>query len=175
MRPEEDERERTIGGFRPADRVWVILLFAGGGIALGLLLPLLLRWSADLPWMPFEGPLRLAGSFDDAWMISARPLLGAALGAGLGLWVVVDTPILHLGAEDITVRQHGEVVRVIPRDKVDAVHRRGGKVVIESAAGRVLFSGDVEGGKDAVARAFVEAGYPWEGPRPDEQGRRTRP
>ncbi len=165
--PNESESDgRVIGGFDRAGRIWVLLLFAAGGVALGLLLPLLLRWSADLPWMPFEGPLRLAGSFDDAWLIWGRPLIGAALGAGFALWIILDTPVLHLTAGQITVRKHGEVVRVIPRDKVDAIHRRGGKIVIENATGRVLFSGDVEGDKAEIASAFVETGYPWEGPAP---------
>lgn len=162
----DDEIGRVIGGFDRDDRVWVVLLFAGGGAAVGLLLPLLLRWSADLPWVPFEGPLRLAGSFDDAWLVWGRPLIGAALGAALALWTIVSTPVLHLGADQLTVRQRGEVVRVIPREKIDAVHRRGGKIVVENASGRVLFSGDVEGDKGEIARAFVKAGYPWEGPAP---------
>lgn len=164
---EASENERVVGGFDHGDRVWVVLLFAGGGVAVGLLLPLLLRWTADLPWVPFQGPLRLAGSFDDAWLVWGRPLIGAALGTAFALWTIVNTPVLHLGAGQVTVRQHGEVVRVIERAKVDAVHRRGGKIVIENASGRVLFSGDVEGDKAAIARAFVETGYPWEGPRPD--------
>jgi hypothetical protein len=50
----------------------------------------------------------------------------------------------------------------IPREQVGGVHRRRGKVRIESPEGRVLFDDDVEGGKTAIAPAFRDHGYPWE-------------
>ncbi len=160
----DDEGERRVGGFDAAGRRWVVLLFGLGGAALGASVPYLAGLAADLPWMPFQGPLRLLGSFDQAWLVWLRPVLGLVLGLGAAAWVIHDSPVLLLTAGQLRVEQRGEVQRVIPRDKVDAVYRRGGKVVVQSAAGRELFAGDVEGDREQVREAFVALGYPWEGP-----------
>lgn len=155
---------RTVGGFDRGGRVWVLVLFGIGGIALGFLLPLLATWAAKLPWMPFQGPIELLGSFDDTWLVWGRPLIGLALGLALAIWVIADSPVLRIGADRIEVRRRGETQRVIERAKVDSVHRRGSTVVIETPGGRTLFKGDVEGDRGQIRDAFVDLGYPWEGP-----------
>lgn len=156
---------RTVGGFDPGGRAWVLVLFALGGTAVGALLPLLAGWAAELPWIPFQGPLRLLGSFDQTWLVWGRPVIGLLVGLALAAWVILDSPVLEVDARGIQVRRRGAVQRVIERDKVAAVYPKGLKITIETEAGRVLFEDDVEGDKDAVRRAFVEHGYPWEGPR----------
>lgn len=143
----------------------MIVLFALGGAGLGALFPLLAGWAAELPWVPFQGPLRLLGSFDQQWLVWGRPALGLVLGLALAAWVILDSPVLKVGQERIEVRRRGEVQRVIQRDKVAAVYPKGAKITIETESGRVLFEGDVEGDRDGVREAFIEQGYPWEGPR----------
>ena len=156
---------QTVGGFDHAGRLWVLTLFAGGGLALGALLPLLARWAAELPWMPFQGPIALLGSFDQQWLVWGRPAVGLGLGLVLALWVILDSPVLDIERAQIQVRRRGQVERVIERAKVASVHPQGSKVVIETDTGRTLFEGDIEGDKALVRRAFVDHGYPWEGPR----------
>lgn len=136
-------------------------MFATGGIALGFLLPLLATWAAELPWIPFQGPIELAASFDQAWLIWVRPLIGLLAGLALAAWVIHDAYVLQVDPERIEVRRRAAVERVIERAKVESVHRRGAKIVIENAAGHALFEGEIEGERAAVRRAFVEAGYPW--------------
>ncbi len=155
---------RTIGGFDRSGRLWVLGLFGGGGVLAGVLLPLVSRWASELPWVPFQGPLELLGSFDQAWLTWGRPALGLLLGLVLAAWVIADSPVLEIESTEIRVRRRGQVERVLQRSKVDSVHRRGGKVVIETAEGRKLFEGDVEGDKTAIRDAFLAHGYPWEGP-----------
>jgi len=155
---------RTVGGFDRSGRLWVTGMFAVGGAALGALLPLLARWAAELPWVPFQGPLRLVGSFDQTWLTWGRPVLGLVAGLALAAWVVFDSPVLDVGPDRIDVRRRGEVERVVERAKVATVHPRGSKLRIETESGRTLFEGDVEGDKAQIRRAFVDHGYPWEGP-----------
>ncbi|MCC2312757.1 YqeB family protein [Cellulomonas xiejunii] len=163
MVTESANGETRVGGFDTEGRWFVAGLLAAAGAALGLLLPLLARWAAGLPWVPFQGPLRLLASFDGSWLVWGRPLLGAVLGLLLAAWVVTGTAVLVLSDAQVEVVRRGQVERVIRRDQVDGVHRRGSKVVVESAQGRELFADDVEGPKDAVRAAFVRHGYPWEG------------
>lgn len=163
--PHGGSREQTVGGFDHTGRLWVLALFALGGMALGALLPLLARWAGDLPWIPFQGPLELLGSFDQPWLAWGRPALGLAAGLGFAAWVIADSPVLDINPEQIQVRRRGQVERVIERAKVASVHPRGSKIVIETDSGRKLFEGDIEGDKSIVRSAFVDNGYPWEGPR----------
>ena len=161
----DEHAEQMVGGFDPAGRAWVVALFAVGGLGLGALLPVLSSWAADLPWVPFRGPLELLGSSDQAWLLWGRPALGLLIGVGLAAWVILNSPELDISHDEILVRRHGQVQRVIQRTTVDAVYRRGSKIVIETDRGRKLFEDDIEGDKLAVRDAFVTHGYPWEGPR----------
>ena len=162
---ESAPREQTVGGFDRDGRTWVIALFGLGGAGIGAVFPLLAGWAAELPWMPFQGPLRLLGSFDQQWLVWGRPVLGLLVGLALAAWVILDSPVLNVDPRRIEVRRRGEVQRVIDRSKVAAVYPKGAKITIETDAGRVLFEGDVEGERDRLREAFVQQGYPWEGPR----------
>ena len=99
--PPSAQESRVVGGFDRAGRLWVLTLFGIGGAALGALLPVLTRWAAELPWVPFQGPLRLLGSFDEAWLVWGRPALGLAAGLAFAIWVIVDAPVLEIGREQI--------------------------------------------------------------------------
>lgn len=156
---------RTVGGFDQTGRTWVLALFGLGGAGVGAVLPLLAGWAAALPWVPFQGPLQLLGSFDQQWLVWGRPALGLLLGLAVAAWVIHDSPVLEIDGQRLQVRRRGEVQRVIDRRKVAAVYPRGSKIVVETEAGRALFEGDVEGEKDRVREAFLEHGYPWEGSR----------
>ncbi|WP_028045489.1 hypothetical protein [Cellulomonas sp. URHE0023] len=156
---------RTVGGFDHDGRLWVLTLCAIVGTAIGALLPPVARWAAELPWAPFQGPLRLLGSFDDPWLGWGRPGLGLVAGLTFGAWLIVDSAVLEIGPERINVRRRGQVERVIERDVVASVRPRGSTIIIETDRGRTLFARDVEGDKAVVRSAFVDQGYPWEGPR----------
>lgn len=156
---------RSVGGFDRSDRLWVLGLYGIGGVALGVLLPYLAGLARDLPWMPFQGPLELLGAFDEPWLVWGRPVLGLVVGLGLAVWSILETPVLDISQDQVQVRRRGQVERVIERAKVDSVHPRGAMIVIETESGRTLFEGEVEGATSDVRSAFIDAGYPWEGPR----------
>ncbi|HHU09283.1 MAG TPA: hypothetical protein GXZ60_04615 [Intrasporangiaceae bacterium] len=150
-----------IGGFDSGGRWFVLGLFGIGGAALGFIFPFLTRWAAELPWMPFQGPLRLLGSFDHGWLTWGRPLIGLLLGMVLASFVIHSSAVLTMTDEQIEVRS-AETVTLIRRDQVDGVRRVGGKLVIVNATGRELLNAEVEGTKDEQRDAFVKHGYPWE-------------
>lgn len=158
-------RSTTVGGFDREGRLWVLAVLGAGGVALGALLPAVAGWLRDAPWVPFEGPLRLLSSFDAPWLTWGRPAIGLAVGLAVAAYILSATPVLEVDLQEVEVRRHGRVERVIARATVAGVYRRGSKLVLENEHGRTLFADDVEGDRDAVRRAFVEHGYPWEGPR----------
>lgn len=135
--------------------------FGLAGLVLGLVIRPLAGWVAGLPWAPFQGPLELIASADQPWAAWVVPLAGLALGAVFGLYVIHDSPVLHIDAAQIRVEQKGQQ-RTIRREQVATVYRDGSSVVMETEQGRTLFKGDVEGGKAVVRRAFLDHGYPWD-------------
>lgn len=155
----------TIGGFDTAGRIWVLCMFGFGGLAVGVVLPYLAQWVADLPWAPFQGPLELLASFDQGWLVWGRPILGLLAGLALSGWIITSTAVLVVSASTVEVSRGGSVDRVIDREKIDAIRPRGSKLIIENASGRVLFNDDVEGDRAAIREAFLRHHYPWEGPR----------
>lgn len=160
--PEPGHHEpTTIGGFDTGGRVFVLALFGAGGLLLGWAFPYVAGWAAELPWVPFQGPLRLLGSFDDTWLTWGRPVIGLVLGLVLALFTFHESPLLTIADEQIEVRS-GDDTTVIHRDQVDGVRHTSGKVVILNATGRELFAGEVEGGREEIREAFVRHGYPWE-------------
>lgn len=130
-----------------------------GAMAAGLL-PILAHWAQGRGW-PFPGPVRFLASFDSAWLVWGRPAIGAVVGLVAAVLVVGLSPVLYIDTDGIEVEK-GNDRRRIAREQVGGVYQERGKVVIVAKEGRILFQGDVEGGRDAVRAAFVQRGYPWE-------------
>lgn len=152
-------RSVRLGFDRPAE-----VFVAVSGLVLGavaaVLLPILVHW-AQGRGLPAPGPLRFLASFDSAWLVWGRPVIGAAVGLTAGALVVHLSPVLYVDTESILVEK-GDERRRFTREQVGGVYRERGKVVIAAQEGRILFEGDVEGDRDAIRAAFVDHGYPWE-------------
>jgi hypothetical protein len=114
--------------------------------------------------VPFQGTVKLFGSFDEAWLVWGRPVIGLVVGLGLGAWIVLDSPILNISRTEVQVQRRGQVERTIPREKVEAVYWRKSKIVIDGPDGYTLFEEEIDGNKGIIHDAFLEAGFPWEGP-----------
>ncbi len=155
----DPERTSRLGFDRSA-KAFVYLVAAVVGIAAGLLLPYVAGWVED--WgLGLPGPFGLLASFDSPWAVWGRPLVGLAAGLGFAAYIVYQSPVLHISSDEVVVTQRGNTRR-IKRSDVAGIYRDGQHVVIESAQGRRLFRGEVEGGRQAVREAFVSRGYPWE-------------
>lgn len=158
------ERRETVLGLTASDRVFVWVVGGGAGAALGFLLPWLLQYVSKWP-IPYIDILKFIGSFDAPIMVVGRPVVLGVIGLVIAFFITHESAILRITDAEIVVEE-GEDRRVIPREVVAGVYRRGGKVRIDSAEGRVLYDGDVEGKRSAVSAAFIEHGYPWENVEP---------
>ncbi|MFH8383184.1 hypothetical protein ACH4E7_19915 [Kitasatospora sp. NPDC018058] len=162
MERESDARVAATEPRMPLDTKVVIWAFCGAaGAGLGFAVPWLLQFAAEHP-VPYADTVKFLGSFDSPAMVIGRPAVLAVIGLVIGLFLTYHSATLRITDESITVIE-GDDIRVIARDQVGGVFRKGGKVRIESPVGRVLFDDDVEGGKAVIAEAFRRHGYPWEG------------
>ncbi|WP_229054699.1 hypothetical protein [Aeromicrobium sp. Leaf350] len=143
------------------DTVWTYVLLGGGGALVLLLAPLLAAWLADVPFIPFSEPLRWVGDFDEPWQWVVRGVVGLVLGLVLAAVELESQYSLEVH-DDRVVVVHGQDRRTLTRDQVVGIHRDRKKVVIDGTQGRRLFEETVEAKREAVRRAFVDRGYPYE-------------
>ncbi|MBW9207788.1 hypothetical protein KV097_17770 [Mumia sp. zg.B17] len=156
------EPPTTTLGYTRSDAIGTAVVFGVGGLLLFLLAPVLAAWLADVPVVPFKGPLEWVASFDQPWAWVARPTVGLLLGLALAASEIWGAYRLEVD-DDAVVVHHGDDRRRIDRTQVVAVYRDGKKVVIDGHDGRRLFEQEVEASRKAVAAAFQRHGYPWEG------------
>ena len=163
QRPSPDRfgQESTRLGFDRGAQGLIIGVCAGLGVLLGLVIRPIASFATGLEWVPFQGPLRLIASADHPWVGWFLAVLGVLAGLVFAAVIIHESPVLHVGPDQIRVDQVGQV-RTIRREQVATVFRDGSKVVLETAQGRTLFRGDIEGGRDAVREAFQTHGYPWD-------------
>ncbi|WP_232676853.1 hypothetical protein [Nocardioides sp. R-C-SC26] len=154
--------ETTRLGMTREDRIWVYVLFAGGGTALGLIAPLLARWLADVPVLPFGDVLAWLGGFDQWWSWIARPVGGLVVGA-VAAAVVIDNEYAIEVADDALFIVRGRDRRRLERTQIVGIHAERKRIVIDGHQGRVLFDKPVDVKRSTLAAAFQERGYPWEG------------
>ena len=147
-------------GFDRSSAAFVAVAGLVLGAVAAVLLPILAHW-AQGRGLPFPGPLRFLASFDSAWLVWGRPVIGGVVGLVAGVLVVHLSPVLYVNPYTILIEK-GDNRRRITREQVGGVYRERGTVVIAAKEGRILFEGDVEGGRVAIRAAFVDHGYPWE-------------
>src|SRR5690625_7905831 len=108
-----DHRDHLVGGYDRNARIWVLTMCGLGGALLGLLLPLLAAWAASLPSLPFQGPVRLLGSFDQTWLGGGRPAIGLIAGLGPGVWNSRRSPVLNSRSSEVQVQRRRLVGAVL--------------------------------------------------------------
>lgn len=144
----------------PSTKVLVWAVLGGVGVGLGFALPWLLQNAAQWP-IPYFNVLEIIGSIDSPLMVIGRPAVLGLVGLVFAFLITHEAAKLTITDEHIRITE-GDDSRIVEREQVAGVYRRGSKVRIESPGGRVLFDDDVEGGKSAIAEAFLRHGYPWE-------------
>ncbi|MCM3267639.1 YqeB family protein [Paenibacillus elgii] len=150
----------TVIGFSVAIRV---LIFAGCivlGIALGYFIPLIAKWALTLPWVPFEGPLKLITSFSGVWVTVVTSLLGLLAGLWFAEEVIKDTLRVVVSGETIRLEKDG-IVQDLSLADISLVFLDGKQLVILGNTGEELARETYEWASGRIAGALTEHGYPW--------------
>lgn len=144
-----------------SDRKFII----GGGILLGLIVgiafPFVWGFVGQFEWIPFYRPFQFFMTAGAPWITVVLPVVTAAVGLCFAGVIIYTSPQITITDTQIKVRK-GDNYRTIKRDQVAGIYREGSKIIIESAQGRQLFHGEIEGNKDKIAETFKAYGYPWE-------------
>lgn len=131
------------------------------GAGLGWLLQSLAGWLVSLPWVPFEGPLRLIDRLPDPHATIGSLVVGALGGLAIAYLGAREYVTVTIDHDQITTKQ-GDSTRVVGRGSVTAVFLDGKQLVLLDRSSRELLRqrGDLPSAKRLQA-AFVAHGYPW--------------
>lgn len=152
-----------LGGYTREDKAWLYALFAGGGLLLTGLGPIVAAWLAeqDFPFVPFGGPLRWIGDLDSGWAWAARIAIGLLAGLVFAFIVITEAWVLEVH-DDHVIATLGDDRRRIEHDAVVGIYLEKKRVVIDGREGRTLFDKEIEAKRDTIREAFVSRGYPFE-------------
>jgi hypothetical protein len=142
---------------------WRILLVAGlaaTGLALGWFLPELAGWALALPWIPFEGPLRLLDSVPDPWLQFGAAGLGLLVGGGIGIVAIIESLAVTITEQQVELRIKG-TTRTFARSQIGSVFLDDKRLVLLDPATRELAREKPEVSAREVAAGFQAHGYPW--------------
>jgi len=143
------------------DKIWTYALIAAGGVLLLTVGPIVARWLADVPFVPFKEQLRWVDGYDEPWAWAVRVAVGLIGGLVGALIVLADEWRLEVH-DDAVVVVHDQDRRRLTRASIAGIHLNRKTVVIEGADGRLLFDKQVEAKPARIKAAFSSRGYPLE-------------
>ena len=87
------------------DQISVFIATVIGGGAFVAFLPDLAGWLLQLPWVPWEEPLRFAATIDQKLSPWALAIIGGLLGIGGGVLIVHDEPTVSVSTDELIVQK----------------------------------------------------------------------
>lgn len=130
------------------------------GFAIGYFIPQFAKWTLSLPWIPFEGPLRLVSSFQG----SPAAFITALLGVSAGIWFAhsVIAMLLSVKITNDTVELiKGKKVQTIRSGDIALVFMDYKRLVLLGTAGYELVREEIDEKPVNVEKAFRQHHYEW--------------
>lgn len=152
--------EFTELGLTRTDKTVIWTFFPVAGAAVGWFLPKLAHWALKLPWVPFEGPLKLVSSLQGGWVSFATAALGALVGGWISVVAMRETLQIRLSDQEVNLRIRGKE-RSFKHGEVAAVFVDNKQLVLLGTDGQVLYREKPETKRKKLAEAFTRHGYDW--------------
>jgi hypothetical protein len=143
------------------ERVLYWVGFPVVGTGLGWLLQATAGWLLGLPWVPFQGPLRLVESIPQPQLTIGALAVGALAGLVVAHLGAQEYVTVAVDSDQVTIRQ-GDKTRVAGRGSVSAVFVDAKQLVLLGRSTQELIRqrGDLPNAARLEA-AFTAHGYPW--------------
>ncbi|SPU03175.1 YqeB [Bacillus tequilensis] len=154
-----DQSHTTIGVTKTAV-YFLYAILAIIGLTIGYFIPQFAKWALSLPWIPFEGLLRLVTSFHG----SPAAFITALLGMSAGLWFAhtVMAMLLSVKITDDTVELiKGKNVQTIRSADIALVFIDHKRLVLLGTAGYELVREEIDEKPGKVEKAFRQHHYEW--------------
>ncbi|MCY8455076.1 DUF308 domain-containing protein [Bacillus spizizenii] len=152
------DQSHTLIGVTKTAAYFLYAVLAIIGLTIGYFIPQFAKWALSLPWIPFEGPLRLVTSFQAAAFITAL------LGMSAGIWFAhsVIAMLLSVKITDDTVElTKGKKVQTIRSDDIALVFIDHKRLVLLGTAGYEIVQEEIDEKPVNVEKAFRQHYYEW--------------
>ncbi|WP_218951866.1 YqeB family protein [Amycolatopsis anabasis] len=137
---------------------WIICPVLGA--VAGYLLRLLAGWVVNLPWVPFEGPLKLYNSIPEPARTLGAIAIGVIAGLVFAFFWAQDRLFVTISAERVGLKR-GDTENHLERPAISSVFLDGKKLVFLGESGEELARETWEMNNERLREVFREHGYPW--------------
>lgn len=151
---------KTVVGY---SKITGIILYGGFGIVgtiLGFFLPRIAAWAVTLPWVPFQGPLKLINSLQGPWVAIIMAVLGLLAGLVLAYIAVKESLIITITDQEVQLEKDKNTHTIALKD-IDMVFLDGKQLVLLGKSGFELVREKNDQSAIQVSNAFKKHGYPW--------------
>lgn len=154
--------QQTIIGYTRTTGIVLFGVLGGLGFFIGYFLPQIATWALTLPWVPFQGPLKLIHFFQGDWIHIVLAIIG--LIAGIVLAFIAKREILILKITDQEVKlEIKEQVQTLLKNEIAAIFPDGKQLVFLGKSGYELARENNDESLKKVEEAFRFHDYPWSG------------
>ncbi|WP_409179031.1 hypothetical protein [Brevibacillus fortis] len=150
----------TVLNFSKTDKVILWLGFPLSGLVLGWFLPSIAKWGSSLPWIPFEGPLKLIASYNGAWVGFVTMILGLIAGIALTLFSFHESLETSVFDDKVTCKLRDDEILFKKKD-ISLVFMDKKQLVLVGNDEKELFRCKQELNKSRVSAAFIKHNYTW--------------
>lgn len=154
------KNKKTVVGFSTTTGIILYGGFGAAGLVLGYFLPQLASWALKLPWVPFEGPLKLINSFSGIWLNMIIALLGLIVGLVVASVAVKETLVVTITDEEVQLDKDGHK-QTIGQKEIDTVFLDEKQLVILGKSGYELAREKIDESPKMVVYGFKRHGYSW--------------
>ncbi|MGE8205324.1 YqeB family protein [Heyndrickxia sp. NPDC080065] len=155
----------TLLNFSKTDKAILWLGFPLAGLVLGWFLPSIAKWGSSLPWVPFQGPLKLIASYNGAWVGFITMLLGLIAGIALILLSFHESLEISIYDNKVILKLRNEETILYKKD-ISLVFMDGNQLALLGNDEKEIFRYKQELNKNTVRTAFLQHNYPWSDEEP---------
>ncbi|WP_028778529.1 YqeB family protein [Shimazuella kribbensis] len=154
------DNQCTVVGLTPMERVLILTVPPIIGIVLGYFIPVIANWANQLPWVPFQGPIKLIASIEEKWVVIITAILGLIGGIWLTIAAFRDTLIIVITNDEVHLKIK-ETVQIFSTADITSIFLEDKKLVLLGKSGVELARENYDSSSDKVEQAFIMHGFSW--------------
>ncbi|MED4728538.1 DUF308 domain-containing protein [Aneurinibacillus migulanus] len=153
-------QQKTVVGLSATTGIILYGVFGAVGLVIGYFLPRIAAWAVTLPWLPFEGLIKLINSFNGPWLTIIMAVLGLIAGLVIAYIAIKESLIITITDQEVQLKKDENTQTIALKD-IDTVFFDGKQLVILGISGFELAREKNDESAIQVAKAFKEHGYPF--------------
>lgn len=154
------DNKHTLLNFSKTDKMILWIGFPLAGLVFGWFLPSIAKWGSSLPWVPFQGPLKLIASYNGAWVGFITLILGLIAGIALTLLTFHESLEISIYDNKVILKLRNEEI-TLKKNDISLVFMDEKQLVLLDSNEKEIFRYKQELKKNKVREAFLKHHYPW--------------